>query len=62
MRTRASRASLLRCLAVAGFGTVFVMGLTDAVWYGGAEMNDATRNLFFWLAGAVSIPVTLYAS
>ncbi|HUO92429.1 MAG TPA: heavy metal translocating P-type ATPase [Rhizomicrobium sp.] len=53
---------LLRCLAVAGFGTVFVMGLTDAVWYGGAEMSAATRNLFFWLAGAVSLPVTLFAS
>lgn len=51
---------LLRCLAVAGFGTVFVMGLTDAVWYGGEDMSAATRNLFFWLAGAVSIPATLF--
>jgi Cu2+-exporting ATPase len=55
-------AFLLRCLSVAGFGTVFVMGLTDAVWYGGGEMNAATRSLFFWLAGAVSLPVTLFAS
>jgi Cu2+-exporting ATPase len=53
---------LLRCMAVAGFGTVFVMGLTDAIWYGGEDMNAATRNLFFWLAAAVSVPVTLYAS
>ena len=53
---------LLRCIAVAGFGTVFVMGLTDAVWYGGVDMSAATRNLFFWLAGAVSLPVTLFAS
>jgi P-type Cu2+ transporter len=52
---------LLRCLIVAGFGTVFVMGLTDAVWYGG-DMNAATQNLFFWLAAAVSVPMTLYAS
>src|SRR6185437_9442281 len=53
---------LLRCLAIAGFGTVFVMGLTDAVWYGAADMNAATRQLFFWLAAAVSVPVTLFAA
>ncbi|MEI9994280.1 MAG: heavy metal translocating P-type ATPase [Rhizomicrobium sp.] len=53
---------LLRSLAVAGFGTVFVMGLTDGVWYGGGDMNAATRDLFFWLAAAVSVPVSLYAS
>ncbi|HKD22339.1 MAG TPA: heavy metal translocating P-type ATPase [Rhizomicrobium sp.] len=53
---------LLRCLSVAAFGTVFTMGLTDAVWYGGGEMSAATRNLFFWLAGAVSVPVSLFAS
>lgn len=53
---------LLRCIAVAGFGSVFVIGLTDAVWYGGQDMSEATRNLFFWLAAVVSIPVSLYAS
>src|SRR5580692_5150554 len=52
---------LLRCLIVAGFGTIFVMGLTDGVWYGG-DMDAATRNLFFWLAACVSVPMTLYAS
>jgi Cu2+-exporting ATPase len=52
---------LLRCLAVAAFGTVFAMGLTDAVWYGGADLPDATRQMFFWLAGAVAIPASLYA-
>ena len=31
---RQSRLFLL-CLAVSGFATVFTMGLTDAVWYGG---------------------------
>jgi Cu2+-exporting ATPase len=51
---------LLHCLAVAGFGTVFVVGLTDAVWYGG-DMAAATRQVFFWLAAAVAIPATLYA-
>jgi Cu2+-exporting ATPase len=53
--------NLLRYLAVAGFGTVFVVGLTDAVWYGG-DMSAATRNLFFGLAAAVSVPVTLFAA
>jgi P-type Cu2+ transporter len=53
---------LLHALAVAGFGAVFVVGLTDAVWYGGADMSVRLRDIFFWLAGAVSIPLTLYAS
>lgn len=51
---------LLHCLVIAAFGTVFTMGLTDAIWYGG-DMDAAIRRLFFWLAGAVSIPATLYA-
>lgn len=53
---------LLRCLAVSGFGTVFTMGLTDAIWYGGADMTPALRQLFFWLAGAVAVPLTVYAA
>ncbi|HXJ02799.1 MAG TPA: heavy metal translocating P-type ATPase [Micropepsaceae bacterium] len=52
---------LLRCLAVAGFGMVFVMGLTDAIWYGGQDLDAATRDILFRLAAVVSIPVTLYA-
>jgi Cu2+-exporting ATPase len=52
---------LLRCLAVAGFGTVFVVGLTDAVWYSNGDIG-VHRALFFWLAGLVSIPLTLYAA
>lgn len=59
---RNERRDLLRRLAVAGFGTVFVVGLTDAVWYGNADMSDAMRDLFFWLAAAVSIPATLYSA
>jgi Cu2+-exporting ATPase len=53
---------LLRCLAVAGFGTVFVVGLTDAIWYGGTELSDAAHSLMFGLAAVVSVPVTLFAS
>lgn len=54
--------SLLRCLAVAGFGTVFVVGLTDAVWYGGGDMSASVRNLFFGIAAAISVPVTLFSA
>jgi P-type Cu2+ transporter len=53
---------LLRSLVVAGFGTVFVMGLTDAVWWGTEEMSPALRQMFFWLAAAIAVPVTLYAA
>ncbi|MBS0279912.1 MAG: heavy metal translocating P-type ATPase, partial [Proteobacteria bacterium] len=52
---------LLRCLAVAGFATVFTMGLTDAIWYGGGDLGGEARRNFFWLAGAVAIPATLYS-
>lgn len=58
---------LLRCLAVSGFGSVFVMGLTDSVWYpsflyGTQDMSPSLRNTFFWLAAVVSIPCTLFGS
>ena len=51
---------LLRCLAVSGFATVFVMGLTDAIWYG-SDLDSQMRSQFFWLAGVVTIPASLYA-
>lgn len=51
---------LLRCMAVAAFATVFIMGLTDAVWYGG-DMDAGLRGSFFWMAAAVSVPATLYS-
>ncbi len=51
---------LLRCLAVSGFATVFVMGLVEGIWYG-PDMADSTRQLFFGLAGAVAVPASLYA-
>ena len=51
---------LLHCLVVAAFGTVFTMGLTDAIWYGG-DMEAGLSQLFFWLAAAVSVPATLYS-
>ena len=52
---------LLRCLAVAAFGAIFAVGLTDAIWWGGSDMSASLRQTFFWLAGTVAVPVTLYA-
>ena len=52
--------TLIQHLAVAAFGTAFVVGLTDSIWYGG-DMSPALRHAFFWLAGAIAVPVTLYA-
>lgn len=52
---------LLHGMIVAAFGTVFVMGLTDSVWYGGSDMSPALRQGLFWLAATVSVPLTLYA-
>lgn len=51
---------LLHCLVVAAFGTVFTMGLTDSIWYGG-DMDAGLSRLFFWLAAAVAVPATLYS-
>ncbi len=51
---------LLHCLVVAAFGTVFTMGLTDAIWYGG-DMDASLSRLFLWLAATVSVPATLYS-
>jgi len=51
---------LLRCLAVSGFATVFVMGLSDSIWFG-TDLGASTRQLFFWLTAAVAVPASLYA-
>jgi Cu2+-exporting ATPase len=51
---------LLHCLVVAAFGTVFTMGLSDAIWYG-ADMDAEIARLFFWLAASVSVPAALYS-
>jgi P-type Cu2+ transporter len=52
---------LLRCLAVAAFATIFVVGLTDSIWWGGADMSSGLRQTFFWLAATVAVPATLYS-
>jgi P-type Cu2+ transporter len=53
---------LLHCLIVAGFGAIFTVGLTDAIWYGGTDMSAGLRKSLFWLAATVAIPTTLYAA
>ncbi len=57
----AERKFLLRCLAVAGFGSTFVVGLTDATYYA-TDLSPAVQGFFNWLGGAVAAPVTLYAA
>ncbi len=52
---------LLHCLAVAGFATVFTMGLTDAIWYGADDLGPALRKSFLWIDGMVAVPATAYA-
>jgi Cu2+-exporting ATPase len=49
---------LLMRLGVAGFSMMNVMLLSVAVW-SGAE--DATRDLFHWISGAIALPTVLFA-
>lgn len=49
---------LLNRMAVAGFAMMNIMLLSIAVW-AGAE--DATRDLFHHISGAIAVPVVLYA-
>lgn len=55
--------SLLRALVIAGLGSVFVVGLTDMVWYSsGADLGPATRQMILWIAALVGIPAALLSS
>jgi hypothetical protein len=45
-------------LGVAGFSMMNIMLLSVAVW-SGAE--DATRDLFHWISGAIALPTVLFA-
>ena len=49
---------LLMRLGVAGFSMMNVMLLSVAVW-SGAE--DATRDLFHWISGAIALPTVIFA-
>jgi Cu2+-exporting ATPase len=52
---------LLQCLAVSGFGTTFVVGLTDALYYS-SDLSPAMHALFNWIAACIAVPATMYAS
>ncbi len=50
--------TLLRALAVAGFGMMNIMLLSVSVWSGA---GGVTRDLFHWLSALIAIPVIAYA-
>ena len=53
---------LLRCLAVAGFGTMNIMLLSVSVWSGNVtDITPETRDLFHWLSALIALPVAAYA-
>jgi Cu2+-exporting ATPase len=52
---------LLGCIAVAGFGSAFVMGLADILYYNSSDMLDAERQAINWLMAIVAAPVVLFA-
>ncbi|QPD00352.1 cadmium-translocating P-type ATPase [Qipengyuania soli] len=50
--------SLLRALAVAGFGMMNIMLLSVSVWSGA---GGVTRELFHWLSALIALPVIAYS-
>jgi Cu2+-exporting ATPase len=52
---------LLRCLAVAAFGSMNIMLFSVPVWSGHGEMGDGARTLFHWISAVIAIPCALFA-
>ncbi len=61
-KDRESR-ELLYAMTVAGAATMFVMMLTEPVWWAHkyGEMGDGTRTFLHWLAAAIAIPAGWYS-
>src|SRR5262249_50086058 len=51
----------MRCLAVAGFAAMNIMVLSVAVWSGGLDMGQETRDLFHWVSALIALPAAAYA-
>lgn len=49
---------LIRALAVAGFASMNIMGLSVSIWSGA---SGETRDLFHWLSAAIALPTLAYA-
>ncbi|MEN3973050.1 heavy metal translocating P-type ATPase [Sphingomicrobium sp. XHP0235] len=57
-RDDAESRTLLRSLAVAGFGMMNIMLLSVSVWSGA---GGVTRELFHWLSALIALPVVAYS-
>ncbi len=55
--------SILRALAVAGFGAGNLMLLSVCLWFSdSSEMGDATRNLLQFFSALIALPVIIFAA
>ncbi len=55
--------SILRALAIAGFGVGNIMLFSFSLWFANkAEMNGSTRNLLQFFSSLIALPVIVYAA